>query len=67
VSPSHDDFPALLAEALDVLAAHAHQPQPAAAALGSTSSQLVRLLQQEPQALALVNRCREQNQLRRLR
>jgi hypothetical protein len=67
VSRSHEDFPAVLAEALDVLAAHAHQPQPAAAALGSTASQLVRLLQQEPRALALVNRCRAEHQLRRLR
>lgn len=67
VSRAHDDFPAILAEALDVLAAHMFQPQPAAKVLGSTASQLVKLLQREPQALAMVNRCRQQQQLRRLR
>lgn len=67
VSPTHDDFPALLAEALDVLAAHNCQPQPAAAMLGATASQLVRLLGQEPQALTLVNRWRAERRLPRLR
>lgn len=66
VNPSHDDFPSILAEALDVLAAHAQQPPPAAAALGATASQLIRLLRQEPRALALVNRLRGQQQLRPL-
>jgi hypothetical protein len=67
VNPAHEDFPALLAEALDVLAAFECQPQHAAAVLTVTASQLVRLLEQEPRALALVNRWRAERQLRRLR
>jgi hypothetical protein len=55
VNPEHDDFPALLAEALDVLAESSQDPKRAAQALGCSSSQLVRLLKEEPRALALVN------------
>jgi hypothetical protein len=67
VSASHDDFPALLAEALDVLAACDAEPKPAAAALGCTPSQLVRLLKLDPRALALVNRWRSERGLHHLR
>ena len=55
VSPEHDDFPAILAEALDVLAASMIDPRPAAARLGCTPTQLIRLLKAEPRALRLVN------------
>jgi RF-1 domain len=55
VSAEHDDFPAILAEALDVLAAHALDLKPSSAALGCTSSQLLKLLRAEPRALLLVN------------
>jgi hypothetical protein len=55
VSPEHDDFPTILAEALDVLAAAAMDPRRAAATLGCTPSQLTRLLKAEPRALGLVN------------
>jgi hypothetical protein len=58
LSPTHDDFPPLLAEALDVLAAHHEDLPAAAAALQVTSSQLVKLLQIEPRALASVNAVR---------
>ena len=51
----HGDFPALLAEALDVSAAAEFDLTIAAAALRTTTSQLVRLLAQEPSALAYVN------------
>jgi hypothetical protein len=67
VSASHADFPALLAEALDVLPASDADPKPAAALLGCTSSQLVRLLKLDPRALALVNRWRGERQLHALR
>ena len=67
VSPSHEDFPAMLAEALDVLAASNAEPKRAAAGLGFTSSQLVRLLRLEPRALTLVNRWRAERQLRPFR
>lgn len=58
VSASHDDFPALLAEVLDVLAALDADPKRAAALLGCTPSQLIRLLKVDPRALLLVNRWR---------
>ncbi len=58
VNPAHDDFPALLAEALDVLDAYDHDPKPAAEFLGSSSSQLVKFLKLEPRAFALVNQRR---------
>jgi hypothetical protein len=67
VSASHDDFPALLAEALDVLAACDAEPKPAAAALGCTPSQLVRFLKLDPRALALFNRWRSERRLHNLR
>jgi hypothetical protein len=61
VSAAHDDFPTLLAAALDVLAAHDADPKRAAAVLGCTPSQLVRLLKLDPRALLLVNRWRGQH------
>ena len=67
VSTDHRDFPALLAEALDVLALHGLEPQAAAAELGCTASQLVRLLKQEPEALARLNTARQQQGQRPLR
>jgi len=66
VSATHDDFPALLAEALDVLAALAADPKQAATVLGCTPSQLVRLLKLEPRGLALVNGWRDQHGLHAL-
>ncbi len=59
VNPRHVDFPALLAELLDVLAVLEWQLPAAAERLGVTSSQLVKLLTLEPRALALVNRQRQ--------
>jgi len=67
VSATHDDFPALLAEALDVLAAFDADPKRAAAALSCTPSQLVRLLKLDPRALLLVNQWRNERKLHRLR
>jgi hypothetical protein len=55
VSREHDDFPAILAEALDAIAACADDPRQAAERLGCTSSQLIKLLKDEPRALAAVN------------
>lgn len=60
VSPTHDDFPAMLAEALDTLADCEFDPKPACDKLGCSSSQLVKFLQKEPQAIAQVNRQRQQ-------
>jgi hypothetical protein len=60
VRASHDDFPALLAEVLDVLAALDADPKRAAVVLACTPSQLIRLLKLDPRALLLVNRWRGQ-------
>lgn len=50
VNANNPDFPPLLAEALDHLAAASFEPGPAAARLGISSSQLLKLLQIEPAA-----------------
>jgi len=63
LSAAHDDFPAVLAEALDVLADAGHDPRPAAAVLGCTPTQLVRLLADHPPALAACNTGRRERGL----
>jgi hypothetical protein len=55
VNSEHDDFPALLAEALDGLATHDWSPADAGTFLGISSSQLVKLLKLEPEAMLLLN------------
>jgi hypothetical protein len=67
VNSEHHDFPAILAEALDVVAACEYDLRRAAAMLGCTASQLTKLLQQEPRAITAVNRAREQQGLHRLK
>ena len=47
-SPDHDDFPALLAEALDVLQASEFDPKIGARALGCSPSQLIKLVKEAP-------------------
>lgn len=55
INPDHDDFPTILAEAMDVLAArHVHLPG-SAEQLGVTSSQLIKLLKKEPRAFHWFN------------
>ena len=60
VNSEHDDFPALLAEALDLLSARSFDPKLAAEELGCTPSQLVKLVQQSPSAAVWVNSQRKQ-------
>lgn len=60
VNPDHRDYPALLAEAIDVLWLKRFDPKPAAIILGVTPSQLVRLIGKEPEALAFVNARRKE-------
>lgn len=67
VNSQHEDFPALLAEALDALEASSASATEAAVALGVTASQLVKLLKQEPAALAQVNATRVAKGLRVLK
>lgn len=67
VNPAHEDFPALLAEALDVLDSCGYEPAEAATKLATRSSQLVRFLAREPRALEAVNRQRAARTLHPLR
>jgi hypothetical protein len=67
LSAEHDDFPGLVAEVLDLLAALDADPKRAATRLGCTPSQLIRLLKLEPRALALVNRWRRDRQMHAIR
>ena len=66
VNSRHADFPSMLAEALDVLSACNWDVSLAAESLRCTGSQLVKLLKDEPRALALLNREREERGLRAL-
>jgi len=66
IRASHDDFPALLAEALDRIAAYEADVKQAAETLTSSTSQLVKLLKKEPRAMTLVNRWRDERGLGRL-
>jgi hypothetical protein len=67
VSDDHSDFPALLAEALDRVAVHAFDLSAAAAALGVSTTQLVRFLQRAPLAWQGINQERKARSLRPLR
>jgi peptide chain release factor-like protein len=58
VNPAHRDFPALLAEALDVVAAELWDLHAAAEHLHVSPTQLVRFLSDHPPALVEVNRHR---------
>lgn len=60
VNPEHEDFPALLAEALDVLSAVDDDPREASQALGCSATQFVKLLGEAPRALSAVNERRRQ-------
>lgn len=59
VNPKHAEYPALLAEALDVLDAAGYDAKLAATRLTTTPSQLVRLIKHHPPALAAVNTARQ--------
>lgn len=55
VNPDHKDYPALLAEALDVIFARRYDVAGAAGVLGITMSQLSKLIRHERHAFAAVN------------
>jgi len=59
VSAQHEDFPALLAESLDVIDANSYSIRASAEFLGVTASQLVKFLKVESAALVHVNRERQ--------
>lgn len=67
VNPEHEDYPALLAEALDVVVARRYDLAGAAALLGITMSQLSRLIRHEKLAFAQINTGREACGLPKLR
>tara|TARA_R110002072_G_scaffold303140_1_gene495555 strand:- start:26361 stop:26885 length:525 start_codon:yes stop_codon:yes gene_type:complete len=64
INPSHDDFPSLLAEALDRIVTCDWDVSAAAGQLHATTSQIIRLLKHEPRAMTLVNRERQSRDLR---
>ena len=66
-SDKHEDFPSMLAEALDAVFAKDADVRVAAAALGCSTSQLIRFLAKEPEAMQMVNAAREKTGLRRLK
>ena len=67
INPGHDDFPAILAEALDAIEHHGGDVKAASATLNCTTSQVVRLLRLEPAALQQVNQTRSHKGMRVLR
>lgn len=67
VNPRHRDYPALLAEALDAIYASGGDPRRAAARLGCSPTQLVRLVRHHPPALAAWNALRAAHHLHPLR
>ncbi len=67
VNPQHEDFPAILAEALNLLAACGWEPKEAVPLFNCSPSQLVKLIQLEPHAFIELNRQRSERGLRPLR
>ena len=59
VNPDHEDYPGLLAEALDLIVARRYDMAGAAALLGVTMSQLSRLVHHDKGAFAKMNAGRE--------
>lgn len=66
VNPEHEDFPALLAEALNQIASCDWNEPDAAERLNLSRTQLVKLLRLEPTALVLLNRHRTKQGLKPL-
>ncbi|MFM9024315.1 MAG: peptide chain release factor family protein [Planctomycetaceae bacterium] len=67
VSSAHEDFPALVAEALDRLYAATFETSLVAEQLGVTGTQLVRLFKKSTAAWVALNRCRKSLGLPELR
>ena len=59
LNPDHADFPAILAEVLDLLSLKQGDVASAGLLLDLTPTQVIKLLRYEPRALALVNQWRE--------
>jgi hypothetical protein len=63
INPKHKDYPALLAEALDLIGARKFDVAGAAGLLGISMSQLAKLLRHEKHAMAMVNEGRTKRNL----
>jgi hypothetical protein len=59
IREDHPDFPALLAEVLDLISISDYHLKPVAEHLDCTSSQLVKFLKTEPRAFSLINTQRQ--------
>ena len=66
VSHKHQDFPALLAEALDFIHLHDLNLVAAAQPLGTSTSQLTKVIKRCPQAIAMVNAKRKAAGLKKI-
>ena len=62
----HDDFPVMIAEAMDAIDSKEFDVKKAADALGCSTSQLVRFIASVPEALSIVNTQRTARSLHRL-
>ena len=67
VNPMHQDYPSLVAEALDVIVARRYDVAGAAGVLGVSMSQLAKLVRNNKRCFAVVNRGREAKGLPRLK
>jgi hypothetical protein len=67
IAADHDDYPALVAEAIDRLAMVGFEMRPAADPLGVSMSQLVKLFRHQPAAWVAINRLRSEAGLPRLK
>ena len=67
IAADHDDYPTLVAEALDRLKTGGFEMRPAADALGVSMSQLTKLFRKVPAAWVAVNRLRGEAGLARLK
>ena len=67
IALAHEDFPSLLAEALDCLSTLDFDVKQCAQQLGTSSSQLVRFFKLEPEALIYVNQRRAERELKPFR
>jgi hypothetical protein len=59
INPKHRDYPAILAEVMDAVAAAKWEPKAAAARFGISQSQLLKLIKHHPHALGKLNEERE--------
>lgn len=67
INPDHHEYPALLAEALDVIAAAAWDLKKAALRLDCSATQLIKLVREHPPAMVMLNRQRADRNLRELK